>query len=255
MILTNYLKFHPEHKDLIIRARDIIENELSFSSFKILYFINPAQEKIIQDICNHYSNINCYFISYFINTEYHLAILSKNKIIINFDDYISLFTFKFNNKFITIRHQDILGALLNLNIQREYLGDIYIIENNAYFEVSKSLENYIFDNLSRINKVNLDLKVIHNNIEIIRYYQNEEMLINSLRLDNVVKGITNLSSNKTRELILSNVVKVNYLYQDNHSLIINVNDIISIKGYGKFIIDQYRLTKKAKYRVAYRKYK
>ena len=60
---------------------------------------------------------------------------------------VSLFRIMSNDK---LRHQDILGAILSMNISPSFLGDIIIDNNNYYFYEFDSLDAFLKDNLNMI---------------------------------------------------------------------------------------------------------
>ena len=72
-----------------------------------------------------------------------------------------------------------------------------------------------------------------------------------MRLDVIVAAITNLSRQKVSEMILSGKVYCNYLQTQNVSNKVADNDIISIRGFGKYIIEeQIGLTKKGRIKLS-----
>ena len=49
-----------------------------------------------------------------------------------------------------LEHRDFLGALLNLGIRREVLGDIFVREEGAYLFCLDTIAQYIIDSLERV---------------------------------------------------------------------------------------------------------
>ena len=81
------------------------------------------------------------------------------------------------------------------------------------------------------------------------------MLFRSLRLDAVVAAITGLSREKVRTLMLSGNVFMNYIEDTNISDKVSQDDIISIRKYGKFILDDINgLTKKGRQKIKIKQY-
>lgn len=55
-------------------------------------------------------------------------------------DYgISCFEVKWDKRFYTIGHRDVLGAFMGMGCKREILGDIVITPEGAHFVADKSL--------------------------------------------------------------------------------------------------------------------
>ena len=156
-----------------------------------------------------------------------------------------------------IRHQDILGSLFALNIDSSYFGDIVLYNDYYYVFVSEDLALYIKDNLKMIcnKKVSLeevDLSVLDN---YERKYEEKEMIVSSLRIDNVVSGIINTSRKVALDKIKNKEVVVNYDVMNKNSYILKENDIFSIRRYGKYkFVGIVKSTKKNNFIIRYLKY-
>lgn len=156
-----------------------------------------------------------------------------------------------------IRHQDILGSLFALNIDSSYFGDIVLYNDYYYVFVSEDLALYIKDNLKMIGnkKVSLeevDLSVLDN---YERKYEEKEMIVSSLRIDNVVSGIINTSRKVALDKIKNKEVVVNYGVMNKNSYILKESDIFSIRRYGKYkFVGIVKSTKKNNFIVRYLKY-
>lgn len=156
-----------------------------------------------------------------------------------------------------IRHQDILGSLFALNIDSSYFGDIVLYNDYYYVFVSEDLALYIKDNLKMVGnkKVSLeevDLSVLDN---YERNYEEKEIIISSLRIDNIISGIINTSRKVALDKIKNKEVIVNYDVMNKNSYILKENDIFSIRRYGKYkFVGIVKSTKKNNFIVRYLKY-
>lgn len=156
-----------------------------------------------------------------------------------------------------IRHQDILGSLFALNIDSSYFGDIVLYNDYYYVFVSEDLALYIKDNLKMVGnkKVSLeevDLSVLDN---YERNYEEKEIIVSSLRIDNIISGIINTSRKVALDKIKNKEVIVNYDVMNKNSYILKENDIFSIRRYGKYkFVGIVKSTKKNNYIVRYLKY-
>ena len=135
-----------------------------------------------------------------------------------------------------IRHQDILGSLFALNIDSSYFGDIVLYNDYYYVFVSEDLALYIKDNLKMVGnkKVSfeeVDLSVLDN---YERNYEEKEIIVSSLRIDNIISGIINTSRKVALDKIKNKEVIVNYDVMNINSYILKENDIFSIRRYWKF---------------------
>lgn len=156
-----------------------------------------------------------------------------------------------------IRHQDILGSLFALNIDSSYFGDIVLYNDYYYVFVSEDLALYIKDNLKMVGskKVSLeevDLSVLDN---YERNYEEQEIIVSSLRIDNIISGIINTSRKVALDKIKNKEVVVNYDVMNKNSYILKENDIFSIRRYGKYkFVGIVKSTKKNNFIIRYLKY-
>lgn len=217
------------------------------------FFLNPFEISVLNDIAK-INNIEIVFLSCNKSSERQIFVANPYSNEINTRDYISVLEFKKNN----IKHPDVLGALLNLGLERNDIGDIYVGDEICEFVVLNKDKDFVKFNLSKIKneRVNIDFK--KDNIlssPKIDYIENRGF-VSSLRLDNIVSEFINLSRSKAKILIQRRLVKVNYQIIDNPSKIIDENSLISIRKEGRFIFDKViGKSKKDNYHIEYRKYK
>ena len=167
---------------------------------------------------------------------------------------ISLFKIKSYNK---LRHQDILGSILSLNISNNYLGDIIIDDDNYYFYIISDLKDFIKDNLVMIgkNKISLEELDLSALEEYKRKYEENELIVSSLRIDTVISRIIKTNRDKVIEKIKDKEVILNYEILSKNSYILKENDIFSIRKYGKYkFIGVINNTKKDNLVIKYLKY-
>lgn len=217
------------------------------------FFLNPFEISVLNDIAK-INNIEIVFLSYNESSERQIFVANPYSNEINTKDYISVLKFKKNN----IKHPDVLGALLNLGLERNDIGDIYVGDEICEFVVLNKDKDFVKFNLSKIKneRVNIDFKKDNIlNLQKIDYIENRGF-VSSLRLDNIVSEFINLSRSKAKILIQRRSVKVNYQIIDNPSKIIDENSLISIRKEGRFIFDKViGKSKKDNYHIEYRKYK
>lgn len=217
------------------------------------FFLNPFEISVLNDIAK-INNIEIVFLSCNESSERQIFVANPYSNEINTRNYISVLEFKKNN----IKHPDVLGALLNLGLERNDIGDIYVGDEICEFVVLNKDRDFVKFNLSKIKneRVNIDLKKDNIlNLPKIDYIENRGF-VSSLRLDNIVSEFINLSRSKAKILIQRRLVKVNYQIIDNPSKIIDENSLISIRKEGRFIFDKViGKSKKDNYHIEYRKYK
>jgi RNA-binding protein YlmH len=157
-----------------------------------------------------------------------------------------------NFKFKSISHKDYLGAILNLGIKREKIGDIIIHDNFCQLIVSYDICDFIIMNLEKVSNNNVSLKEISRDDILYKEpnYKEVSFSVSSDRLDCVISGLYNLSRQESLKLIDSGKVYVDYEKIESKSRTIKDKSLISIRGKGRAIIEKIGdLTKKGKLRV------
>ncbi len=154
-----------------------------------------------------------------------------------------------------LSHRDFLGALMNLGIERKLIGDIIVENNQGYIFCVDRIADYICENLERVRHttVKTDLsdlpKLTQNDPEPI------EIFAASKRLDVLICAIYNLSRNDASKLVASEKVFVNSKLITNASHTVNDNDIVSVRGWGRFVlVDEVKVTKKGRLVLEIKKY-
>lgn len=138
---------------------------------------------------------------------------------------------------------------MSLGIKREVVGDI-IISSRNFILVIEEMADFIINNLSMIKnaKVQFQKATVDDllTVEINNYFE-DQIIVSSLRLDNIVSEVSNISRAKACEMINNQLVKVNGIIKTNPSGRIAYDDIISIRGIGRIIIkEELKKTKKDK---------
>lgn len=143
---------------------------------------------------------------------------------------------KFSDEF---SHRDFLGAIMNLGVKRETLGDIFILGKHGYIFVDEKISDYIIENLDKVRHTNMKVTRVYDLPQEITVNRNEiKLLVSSLRLDVVIAGKCKLSRNQVLELFRAKKVFLNERICENNSYIVKTGDIISVRGYGKMIFKE-----------------
>ena len=167
---------------------------------------------------------------------------------------VSLFQIK---SFKELRHQDILGSILGLNISSSYLGDIIIDNGNYYFYILSELSNFIKENLIFVgnNKIVLEELDIHTLDNYERKYEELDFIVTSIRIDNIIAKIINTNRDNVIEKIKNKEVILNYDVLTKNSCFLKEGDIFSIRRYGKYkFVGVINITKKERKVVKCLKY-
>ena len=230
--LINHIN-RPEEKISIRKVIDKMESVMKNHISTSTDFLNPHEINLSISILNRFKDK----VSYKINGGYED---SESSIIYiypyyrfeNEDNDLVLFKFETNNK---IKHGDVLGSILGLSIDRGKIGDILIGEKFTYFFVKREIANFIEINLTKISKYNILLSR-EDDISNLpkKEYDYKKIIVSSFRLDNLISRVFNLSRSKVKDMILAELVKVNFAKETRSHLELEKGDLVSVRHYGRF---------------------
>ena len=236
--------------------KDLAEKLLQSVSFAdnrntVTKFLNNFEQVILEKIVAYnYPDFKIEFFGGFEDSERKKAkIISNEYYDVDYD--IVCLRAKFNNKFNKVEHRNILGAVHNLGINFNRFGDIIVLEDEVYIFVDEEIADFIAMEFTKVGRVNLNFERIDlMDIKIEKKYDDFEIVSSSFRLDSIVAKITNKSRIKFKELLEQDFVKLNHVIVKSGEKTCAVEDIISIRKYGRFIIKDYKQNKKSlKYRI------
>lgn len=176
------------------------------------------------------------------NSDFPITCLKVSPVIQKFSD--------------NLNHRDFLGALMNLGLKREMLGDIIIENNCGYVFCLNKVSSYIIDNLKKIKHTTVTAEIAQGLPENANKLPDaSQLIVSSLRLDVLICAVYNISRNNCSKLFKTEKVFVNSRLVENNSYNIKNGDVISVRGFGRFIFEeQIRNTKKERIVVSVRKY-
>jgi len=212
-------------------------------------FYNPHEQDIVHKVIGNH-DLQVYSYGGFVNAENQRMIICPDFYEILPKDFeIVLVEILYHQQFGHLAHKDVLGALMNMGIKRECIGDIYEGER-LFFTCTKQTYPFISENLKQIKKSKIHLKEIDEIVEIQRQYTNYIFFISSLRLDKVVSTLFRISRQQACEAIRSGFVKVNHKVVEEVSFLCHNNDMISFRHHGRVkLVDENRQTKQGNYVV------
>ncbi len=151
-----------------------------------------------------------------------------------------------------LTHRDFLGAIMNLGIERDTLGDIVIIDNVGYIFASEDMAGYIAENLTKVKRTDLRAEVIDTLPEGELYRtERKQVQASGERLDGIVAKVFSLSREDAQSLFKKRLVFADGRCIDSTSYIPKEGEKISVRGHGRFIyIGQQSLTRKGKMNIA-----
>ncbi len=135
-----------------------------------------------------------------------------------------------------LNHRDYLGALMNLGIERENLGDIFIEGKTGYVFCLERIADYITEALTQVRHTHVKSRILENEEKFVQKEIEEiSVLSASERIDGIVAKVYNLSRSQSIEYFRAKKIYVNSRLCENNSYQLKQEDVISVRGFGKFV--------------------
>ena len=132
-----------------------------------------------------------------------------------------------------LSHRDFLGALMNLGIERDVLGDIIVRDSVGYVFCEDAMAAYLADNITQVRHTVMTTEVTKECPgQAAPQFLEEEFVVSSNRCDAIIGR-----------------------QYDRNSGILKSGDIVSVRGFGKFVFRGFlQETKKGRIRVGIARY-
>jgi len=226
-----------EEKEWIKRARELEQRSASRGIYTRTAFLTEGEQGILA---------NCKGLSYSLVGGYEeaercLALFgSEEELFYPWESEIVLLKIApKDQKFAdALTHRDFMGALLNLGIKRELLGDLLVVENVGYQFCLQSISAFLQENLTRVRHTSVIVKEIPSLPEGAAPALSEERVVcASERVDAVVSAAYRLSRSEGKDLVEKEKVFVGGRSCIDPSLELKAGEKVSVRGYGKFYFD------------------
>lgn len=163
-----------------------------------------------------------------------------------------------NSKFAEeLTHRDVLGACMNLGVERSRIGDIKLDGKNYYIFCEEGIAEYFLESIEQIRRT----MVTGERAESVSFqweqaFEQQNGIVASIRLDAIVAFILKKSRGQGALLIQSQKVFINERIVASKSYECKPGDVISIRGFGKYIFEgSDGETRKGRMKISLKKYK
>lgn len=245
-ILSDYKK--QEDKILLAQILDKIEFSKQREKLEYTDFLDMYQVSLVNSFMKKIDFKNYILYGGFEESERKVLILYHEKynmtmIEKNYSKIIKVIRINLNDEDKgKYSHRNYLGGIVKLGMKREKVGDILVSDDGADIlvkeESAETLKNELgtltrFEN-ARIEMVDLqDLRQQEIKVEELN------IIVPSLRLDNFVSDLARTSRSKAVQIIDSERVFINGQNETKASKQIKLNDVITIRGKGRFIVKEF----------------
>lgn len=139
-------------------------------------------------------------------------------------------------------HRNYLGGIVKLGLKREKVGDILVSDNGADMVVIEEFAEILkqeLPSLTRFEKSNVTIEKLSELRKKEIKIEEVKIIVPSLRLDNIISDLARTSRSKAAQIIAQERVFVNGQNETKLSKQIKINDIITIRGKGRFVVKEF----------------
>ena len=160
--------------------------------------------------------------------------------------------------YASLGHRDWLGSLTALGIKRQVLGDIAVEnDSSAYVFAKPEAAAFIVKEMKSAGRDRVKAEFAPEGVQICPNLSFEKLVssVASPRLDGVVRALCGVSREAAAEIVSGGAAELNYLPVQDADRRVCAGDVLSVRGYGKFIIDRCEdETRRGRIRLEARKY-
>lgn len=245
--------FRRDEEETVKKIADYISKAENEYRPVLTHFLNPRERRIAEFLIKKNSGIKISAYGGSESAERKRVLFYPEYYDASDDDFnIALLNLEYPVKFSRLSHGNILGTLANSGVDREVLGDIINHGNEWQVVCEQEIKRFFISQINKIGKTKVEFhetdfaNLLHPEIE----WLDNELPVSSLRLDSLISSIYNISRGNTKNLIKAKKVQLNWMICEKPDWDIKIDDVISIRGYGRFKLeDILNITKKGKTRI------
>ncbi len=157
-----------------------------------------------------------------------------------------------------LSHRDYLGAVIGLGIERDAIGDIVVTSpSSAVVFLLPPAAKLVTSELCSVGKESVEATAasLPASFRVEHEYEVITETVMSARLDGIVRALCKISREEAAKLVSSGDVSLNYEAEYRTDADVVKGDVISVRGYGKYIYDGDRgVNRRGRLRIDARKY-
>ncbi|KAF1303254.1 RNA-binding protein [Enterococcus saccharolyticus] len=248
-----YQHFRSDEHPFIDTVEDWIEQVTMQYAPLLTNFLDPRQAYILETLVRQNTDLKFQFFGGYEAAERTRCLIFPDYYQPEQDEFdIALYTINYPKKFTTLSHGKILGTLIGSGVKREFFGDIISDGESWQVFVAKEVSSFVELQVTKMGNVSVRLeKSDYTQIIMPKDgWTPERETVSSLRLDTVISSVFNISRQRSKQLIESGKIKINWTENTRPDFMLDLLDIVSIRGFGRLQIQGIEgTTKKEKIRL------
>lgn len=225
-----------EENQLFPRLRDLYTRSAAKNIVTHTVFLTPREQAEALDAARRNWGCTPYFFGGWPDAERRMAFFLPDYLDEgSFDPSPYLRAIEARTPFAAPTHRDYLGALMNLGIERECIGDILLRDGTGYFFLTPAITPHVLDSLVRVGRSGVSLSEI--GLSDLPAFASElrevTFTVQSMRADAVLSGIFRISRSACQSFFQQGEVSLNYFPCMDRDASVGEGDILSLRHHGK----------------------
>lgn len=250
-ILKNRANILRGHEVFAAHIQDQIYSVIRYRCPAVTSFLTPTEQEIVKQLVK-----NQLFLSFYGGYDQavrKLAFISFEPMEPDFDYSILSSSYSYDRR--RLSHRDVLGALMNLGLERNQIGDICVSDHEIALVCKQPISEWIQNELRYVAHSPVAFEENYSFVWNTQVLETITINVSSFRMDSIVASLANVSRSKAMKMIDQGNVKLNdVILEDNEQLC--HNDYVSIRGIGRFhCLGVLSKTKKDRWILSFEKYK
>jgi RNA-binding protein YlmH len=229
--------FRKEELPFVERALEMLTLVERKQSMRLTDFLDPRQLSILQSLTSQVHEVSVSASGGYEGAERVRALLHPDYFVVEESDFaLTLLRTQADQRFLTLAHRDVMGALLHIGLKREKFGDMIVGQEGCYVVVASEVADFVRSQVTHIHRIPVQFE----SVEWDEFQPPELRLteksvtVPSLRVDAVVGEVYHLSRAKALVPIRAGRLKVNWKVVDDPAHAVQTGDMISLAGFGRF---------------------
>ena len=246
-----------EGEAMAVKLVDFAAQAIKNRKCKLTGFLSPFEQDMTGVIANSLGELKVDFYGGFSGSERQRAAFCHVDFQGSPNFEIAVIKAQWNGEFARLGHRDILGSIMNLGVDREFIGDIIATRDCARILVDKKMCDYFTANLRQIG--GSPVKTVIDELENISAKEERikeiRATVASLRADSIAAAGFGMSRSKAAQEIFAEKIKLNWQTVKNASQSVKEGDILSLRGRGRLEVTEIRgQTKKGRVGVLLKRF-
>ncbi|MGG1661667.1 RNA-binding protein [Brevibacillus sp. NRS-1366] len=229
--------FAKEERPFVERALEMLTLVERKQAMRLTDFVDPRQLMIFQSLASQVQDVTVSSSGGYEGAERTRVILHPDYLSPETDDYrIALLAIRADQRFHSLEHRDVMGAILGVGMKREKFGDMITDADGCFVIVGEEIADFVCTQVTQIHRTSVQIKRVQwedFKPPAARYVE-KTITVPSPRIDAILGEVHNLSRAKALVPIRAGKVKVNWKAVEDPSHQLRMGDMVSMAGFGRF---------------------